>query len=78
MACHDLELRSNLKITVHIYRKILTAMFDLDGLSHYRILTLTKGQIAKVKVTVNTIFFPDHCLLRVTGIGMILHAILIV
>ena len=43
-----------------VYRKILsgpwllTAMFDLDNISHNHIMTLTPGHFAKVKVTVYT------------------------
>ena len=54
-------------------------MFVLDNISHNRIITLTMGQIAKVKVTVYTLHF--FCLtitfLRVTWMGMILHTIVV-
>ena len=32
--------------------ELLAAMLDLDNLSHNRIITLTRGLIAKVKVTI--------------------------
>ena len=50
--CHDLDPRSRSQCT-HTHYSVW-AMLDLDNISHNCIMTLTRGLIAKVKVTVYT------------------------
>ena len=55
-------------------------MLDLDNLSHNHIMTLTQGDIAKVKVTVYAWqkFVSGPLSLTGTWMGMILHTIVVI